>query len=290
MTCTAKRHGTRGAYVAGCRCPEARRANTRYAHERKRRTAKAAFGAAPPYTVPVETARDVLQQLEATGWTRRQIEAASGIKRDRLSRIAGGTARPVSTTVFHSTYRRLDDLRRLPTPIAPSALIDGTGTHRRLQALVTIGYPKCELAQMLGIGRSLQLRDRVTKRNADKVAELYQQLQHTPGPSPAARAYGTRHGWLHPGWWDDDTIDDPTHQPHTSDAPHRHDDIDPIAVDLACAGRDVGRTLTRAERITAVLRLVEDNGYSQPAAARQLGIHERQVARDLAQHGARAAS
>lgn len=286
--CTATRHGTRGAYVsAGCRCPEARAANARYAYERHRRTAKAAHGMADPFTVPVDQAQDVLARLKDAGWTHRQISLASGVKRDRLSRINGNTSRPV-TRVHHSTYAKLARLLEQPAPIPPSALVDGTGTRRRLEALVALGYPKTYLAQLLDVGRALQITAaRVTKRNADKVTALYDQLQHTPGPSDRARAYAAARGWLHPGWWDDDTIDDPTHQPDTTETRHRRDEVDPVAVDLACAGQDIGRPLTRAERITAVLRLTEDERLSQPAAAARLGIHQRQVVRDLADYGPR---
>lgn len=212
--CTAQRHGTRAAYAGdGCRCPEARQANTDYARTRDRRTLHATWGAAPPLSVPVERAQVALNILQKAGWPLRRIVAESGVTRTQLARIRGNTARPV-TTVYWSTYERLTSLiGQDPTPPG-AALVDATGTWRRLEGLIALGYPQTWIAQRLGIGKALQIRhDRVLARTAKAVALLYAELENTKGPSDRTRAMAARKGYLAPGWWDEDTIDDPTYRP-----------------------------------------------------------------------------
>lgn len=213
MTCPAERHDTRAAYTAGCRCPTARAANTAYARQRKRRTAHAVMGGGPPYQVNVEKARAVLETALAAGWTLRQIEATTNLRRDHLARIKGGTSRPVKN-VRWAAYNTLTAVAATPPPNPPGgALIDGTPTHRRIQALIAIGWPKKELARRLGVGRSLQIRtDLVTARTARKVDALYRELAYTPGPSTRARTYAADRGWLSAMHWDD-RIDDLTFHP-----------------------------------------------------------------------------
>jgi hypothetical protein len=156
-----------------------------------------------------------------------------------------------------------------------------TGTHRRIQALGAIGWRAEDIGRRIGTtsrGVSLLLtRDRVYVSTATRVAAVYDQLAAHPGPSARTARRAAAKGWLPPAWWDDDTIDDPTYQPATVDRAH-WTDIDPVAVERACNGEDI--PLTRAERIAAVQRLT-DRGFSQLQTADRLGIHPRQVTRDL---------
>ena len=116
--------------------------------------------------------------------------------------------------------RRLDELvgrpRRVPA----------IGTHRRLQALVAIGWPQYWLAERLGLHRSwvaAKLAHQwVTPAVHARVCRLYNDLWDTP-PTPKtaaernavqrARTYAARHGWTPPLSWDDDTIDNPHARP-----------------------------------------------------------------------------
>lgn len=280
--CTAPRHGTRGAYVVGCRCPEAREANRAYAAMRDRRVLQASYGAADPLSVPVARARVEIARLEAAGWSRRRIEAATGIKRDHLARIAGGTGRPVRRVLW-ATFTALRDLPDAP-PAVGGQLVDAAGTWRRLEALIAIGWPKSHLARELGRGRALQLhRDKVTVRTAQAVADLYDRLSMQPGPSQRARDYARDRGYVPPLGWDDDQLDDPAGAPAPAPAaaPRRTDRfVDPVAVDEAIAGRLPALSLSRAERLDAVRRLHE-RGVPQKQIAARLRMHPRQVVRDL---------
>lgn len=176
----------------------------------------------------------------------------------------------------YRTLLRLDHLHGI------RHTVDATGTQRRLQALTAIGWSDADLGARLGITRSglymLRSREQVYLATRRQVAGLYEQLAETPGGSSRAINRARRNGWLEPKWWDSDLIDDPAYTPPTKDR-RRKTDVDPVAVDLACAGRVV--TLTRAERLTAVSRL-RQQGASLSEIAERLRTSQRHVTRDLA--------
>jgi hypothetical protein len=101
-------------------------------------------------------------------------------------------------------------------------LLDITGTHRRLQALVALGWSLPRLEEAGGF-RPWALRDvmkkrRVTRETAERVDALYREYRdRLPAPATTfekqsvARSLTTakRNGWLPPKAWDDDNIDDP---------------------------------------------------------------------------------
>jgi hypothetical protein len=113
---------------------------------------------------------------------------------------------------------------------------------------------------------------RITSGNALAVAALYAELENTPGPSTAVRTLYRGRGYLPPGWWDPDTIDNPdatpaglTYQP-LGDGPtigvdmHRDDQVailtragltaTQIATQLGCSRKTIVRAIARnaAER------------------------------------------
>lgn len=96
-------------------------------------------------------------------------------------------------------------------------LIDKTGTRRRVQALMRIGWTRAEIATRVGMtpGGLSRLLDpswpTVTVRNAAKVAAVYDELCMTPGPSTCTAGHAKARGYAPPLAWDD--IDDPEEQP-----------------------------------------------------------------------------
>lgn len=157
--------------------------------------------------------------------------------------------------------------------------IDATGTHRRLQALTAIGWTDEALAAQLGVTRGalyqLRQRSKVYRPTERRVSALYNRLWQTPGPSSAARTRAADAGWLPPLWWDDARIDDPTYDPRADvHAPS----VDEVAVARAMRGDRV--PLTRPERLAAVAQLNAE-GTPHREIARRLGVHDRQVLRDL---------
>jgi hypothetical protein len=71
-------------------------------------------------------------------------------------------------------------------------------------------------------------------------------------------------GWLTPGWWDDDSISDPT-----SDPRDLRPVIDEIAIERVLAG-DESVTLTRPERVEAVRQLSRRGAISPTEIATRL--------------------
>jgi hypothetical protein len=99
-------------------------------------------------------------------------------------------------------------------------LVDPTGTRRRLQALHAIGWTAADIGQRLGVTSQRVTaiindhhRRHVHTTTASRVQAVYDQLSMTPGPSLRTRQRATKADWHRPLCWDDDLIDDPTHQP-----------------------------------------------------------------------------
>ena len=109
-------------------------------------------------------------------------------------------------------------------------LIDATGTRRRVQALITLGWTQVFLRERIGVSRQAFHRaltnSRVTAELARQVVALYDEFwARRPYPTevPPVAADNARHqattaGFMGPLAWDDDTIDDPNAMPQT-DAP-----------------------------------------------------------------------
>lgn len=107
---------------------------------------------------------------------------------------------------------------------------DATGTRRRLQALIALGYPAASLARRLEIDpRRVKCIIRGTTATVTSglhatVRHLYDQLwdvrppERTPAErkaAAAARALAASKGWPTPAGLDDDRIDDPAYRPRT---------------------------------------------------------------------------
>jgi transcriptional regulator with XRE-family HTH domain len=94
-----------------------------------------------------------------------------------------------------------------------------TGSARRLQALVAIGYTQAEIARQMGTHESWVSRlvggygRQVNAETVARIKEVYDRLAMTPGPSDRARRHAHKHNWAPPLAWDEDTIDDPAAKP-----------------------------------------------------------------------------
>lgn len=173
---------------------------------------------------------------------------------------------------FQSYYRRRYLNRGAPL------LVDATGTHRRLQALAVIGWGTRQLAEQVGVTptavKQWMRRDRVQPQTAARVAELYDRLWPTPGPSAKAAAWARRQRWAPPLAWDDDSIDNPDARP--AYGWHQPRAFDEIAIERAMHGDPVH--LRPVERAEAVRRLT-DAGYSAAQIGDRLGVDQRSVQR-----------
>ena len=165
------------------------------------------------------------------------------------------TDRSACTAARHgndSAYRqgcRCDDARedkriyrkRLREGRHKPKLVDGAGTARRLQALGAIGWPSTELGARLGVSRiAVQQwrggRRQVNARTATRVAQLYDQLSGTGGPSDYTRTRARSFGWSPPLLWHGVNIDDPTAKPD-EDAPVKTPRVDLGEVEHLRGGR-----------------------------------------------------
>lgn len=229
-----------------------------------------------PYSDQVDAApvRQHVQALLDGGMSVIQIQGLSGVNRTAI-RILLGTFpnRKPSAQVRALTASRL--LRtRLDRGATVDGLVPSTGIRRRLQALQALGYTQADLAARLGYAqgaRALQFarRDLVRAENVHRVADLYDELSDTLGPSSRTRELARGRGWLPPAWWDDETIDDPLAQPEG-------------ARTYVYAGRvlldDV--SLPRSVRVEQMTKL----GLSTAEIATRIGTLERYVRRDRITH------
>lgn len=278
------RHGTRPAYVKDrCRCLACRAANAAASRGRDR---DLTYGRWAPY-VDAERIRDHVAVLREAGIGRLQVAHLAGVNASHLGVILNGRDGYLQQQVRPDTAARILAVQPTPTNRAPNRQVDGTGTRRRLQALVALGWPQSWLADQLhrhptNLRRAVH-SDQVTARTAADVAELYEQLWDTRPPKDTphqrravanALSVAARHHWPTPLAWDD--ID---HDPEPPTPPGAAVDIDEIAIELALTGRSVRlKQLTPAEQDEAV-RLLTERGKSVRDIAEHLTTSTRTVSR-----------
>lgn len=182
--------------------------------------------------VDAAPARARVLGLRAHGIGLREIERRTGIARSALLSLIHGrtpTEGRSGAPCARITQRNHDKIMSIEVPagglshrdpIPDGQMVDAIGTIRRLQALVAFGYPRSHLGRLMGwtggsaslSGNISTLMDptrtpRVRAATARRVAEIFRQLQMTPGPSARARNEGLRRGWELPFDWDEDELD-----------------------------------------------------------------------------------
>lgn len=220
-------HGTYSCYTAdGCRCVPCAAACSTYTEELNRRNA---YGQTP--WVDAGPVRARIADLGREGVGLKTIAARTGISQGTLTKLvygftrSDGTHRPPSERVRRETADAILAVR--PDDRADGVRVDATGTRRRVQALVALGWSVQSIADRSGIDR--QILDRLvmgrwftTGRTVRQVREIYDALSSTTPPetnqrerisASRARRRAEAEGWLLPAWWDDDTIDDPAADP-----------------------------------------------------------------------------
>jgi hypothetical protein len=289
-------HGTRTAYVKDrCRCTDCTAANTAAS---RTVTRARIYGRWQPY-VDAGPVREHIAALRAAGIGVERIAQLAGLSVSHIRELAdhGRGGSPGTQRVRPSTATRIlaiaiDDAHR-----AQHSRVDATGTRRRLQALIAIGWPTELLAAQLGRRPNSLCRsmtgESVTARTAHDVATLFEQLWNNRPPrttseqraaADAARVHAAARGWLPPLAWDDiDT--DPTPPSATASASQRND-MDEIAVERALAGDHITYDdLTKVEQQEVIRRLTA-RGSSIRNIAAQLGTTKRTVSRRRASLGA----
>lgn len=231
-TCPVARHehGHHVTYVIDkCRCRACRDAAAAYENNRNRARA---YGRQS--YVPAGPARAHLLHLGTQGMGWKRVAAAAGLDQSTVWKLIYGDAsrnQAPSKRIRPATQAKI---LAVTLDLAGGALVDGTGTRRRLQALVAVGWSQTRLGERIGMrGGNLNslLHNRrggcVTVATERAVRDLYDELWDTAPPADNrwlaagvthAKNTATRHGWAPPLAWDDDTIDDPTAQPDLGEA------------------------------------------------------------------------
>lgn len=284
-------HGTYVCHVLDrCRCLPCTQARFEYdtdvVHQK-------AYGTWTPF-VPTAPALDHIRALRAAGLGWKRIAAAAGVPASSVYPLLYGRPdRNGGRPRTKSRRRLVDAILAVPMPtladLGATVVVDSTGTRRRLQALMLLGWSIQRIAATRGTGRqrldhALVGRD-VYASTARAVSAAYEALwdqtppQDTTGDRIAAARARNRAraaGWAPPMAWDDDTIDDPTATP-ADPAPQETPGVDHAAIARALAGVPVA--LTRAERCAALAQLVV-HGLDDHQIAARLHTTARTVLRD----------
>ncbi|WP_394275201.1 hypothetical protein [Luteococcus sp.] len=265
-------HGKRSTYVAGCPCVPCREAN---------RVAQADWSRRRLYGVEsslVDAApvREHVRQLMAQGMGWKTITKAAGVSTSTMTNLLYGRNRLLRDGRREPPTQRMrrevaERVMAVELVLADGALVDATGTVRRLQALVAAGTTQAELANRLGMlesnfGRLIHGADaQVTVRTRTMVATLYEQMWNPTHPNPKAVAHARCQGWAPPMAWDDETIDDPKVAPQ-------------------------GVGSSGARRVLDEVAWRRALGEPLEAIARDLGMRIESLERNIARHQARTAA
>ena len=212
--------GQGGCSTGGCTNPPRTRGmcHACYVRWHSRQTA---FGRFESRYVDPEPARKHVQLLQ-NSMSIKAIAAAADVSEAAVKALLVG--RGAGTEPSKRLLRKVaDSLLAVPVPpagtVAPhirdGQKVDGTGTRRRLRALIAAGHSQSDLDMRLGwpagsVNRIVNGRTRaVTARRHRETAALFTALQLVPGNSVQARERALRRRWPLPFQWEEETIDDP---------------------------------------------------------------------------------
>jgi DNA-binding NarL/FixJ family response regulator len=272
-----RRHGTRAAYTQDrCKCPSCQRAN-RTAQQARRRAI--AYGQWHPYA-DAEPVRAHLTQLLDSGISLATIAARASVSRGTLHALLSTPAAATRPRVRAGTAQRI---RQVTALSQHPALVDSTGSKRRLQALIANGWSMARLATHLHCHPSTISRllgSSTVARNIDRaIRDLYTRLADQPVSTSttgertsveAARRYADAHGWATPDQWTDIDHDLRPRSPRVDI------DIDQLAISRVLDGQ--ATQLNHRERRLAT-QLLTAQGLSLRDIAVRLVIHPRTVSR-----------
>lgn len=295
------KHGTRAMYTKhecrGTACREASRV-----YEANRRRARA-YGIEAD-RVDAQPVRDHVEYLRDNGVSYKALSKACGVGRSTIQNMLFGRkdrGHAPYARVARSTAEKILAVKPSLENMSAGRPVDATGTRRRLQALVTIGYSITSLGERLGVSpgnmSEMMQRELVTVATVRKVRALYSELWDKPNQptqwrklsaANRARNYASIHGWLPPMAWDDELIDDPNHvpgvpEPELSKVSRRReafleeveffaaggDQIETIAEALGLSADAVEKRLERYERADLISKIgtAPKRNYSRKAAA-----------------------
>lgn len=245
----ARQHGTNARYhIDACRCRLCTDAANEYGRNMRRQQA---YGRWQPY-VDAQPARDHVTTLRAAGMGPKRIAEVSGVPHGSLAKLLYGDKKrglAPSKRIRPETEAKL--LAVTPDPY-PGGVVDGTGTRRRLRALVALGHTQSYLAQRLGrtptnfyktvhAGPGIGVCEALRHATVELYDELAMILpaQDTPLERRRvrdSREVARRNRWVPPLALDDERLDDPTYKQNR----------EAVSEGLACRG--CGKATTSAKR------------------------------------------
>lgn len=218
-------HGTLSRHKHyGCTCETC---HSNYRTYENRRSRLRGYGIWQPL-VDITPVREHVSNLVAAGYTIRSIWEAASTDAATLQRVLYGP----NKTLRAETAQRLLAVSASDLTLSNYRTIDATGTRRRIQALVAIGWPLTHIARHLGIHprplTNLTRVDRVTLTTARRIEAGYRRLSGLDpnrngvpqNQATTARRTATARGWHGPLAWDD--IDDPAALPEADGVTHIH--------------------------------------------------------------------
>lgn len=259
-------HGTMNGYMNHkCRCDVCKDAATKRARAINRQKA---YGRWENTFVDVAPVREHLKSLQAQGWGAKQIAKQSGVTTSVVSKILfgraksemvqGKTTRPKHVTkILRENADKLLALEFSPLASSDGTLVAARGAHRRIQALMCLGYSLKYQAEYIGWtgGNFVQVlnRQRIDAATFKKIADMFADLEMTrrvetdhQGRSAVTRAlnFAKKHKFVPPAAWDNIDLDDAPAQPEVDKAY-----VDEAKFDLVITGQKV--ELTKAEKVAA---------------------------------------
>lgn len=203
-------------------CEQARRD---YARNRARLIA---YGQWNPW-VDAEPVRLHVKEIQAAGIGLPHLAIVSGVGQATLNRLIygePGCSRPPTRKMRPWVAEQILAVTTASGALAGRVRVDATGTRRRLQALVSLGWTLEQLGKGIGASASAVYRalqsETVKAARASSVADLYERLwdkrpilvtTNDKSNATRARRLAAARGWAPPMAWDDDTIDDPNAEP-----------------------------------------------------------------------------
>lgn len=209
---------------------------------------------------------------------------AAGITIHRVAAITGITFQNVRSFTQHGYGNTAPRRRRVTPQVAAKILavnlidhtpgnVNSTGSRRRLQALVAIGWPSIYVARHAGIDpanrNAIVARPTIRATTAQKFAAAYDEMRHQkpgrrgvrPVSIKRAKQQAAANRWPPPTYWDQcGAIDDPHWSPDYK--------------------------VTRAEILAEEARwLITTAGLTRTEAALRLGKDRSYIDRVLADHG-----
>ncbi|GAA3851902.1 hypothetical protein GCM10023084_02640 [Streptomyces lacrimifluminis] len=252
-----------------CPCPPCARRTAEY-HQTRRRLI--AYGQWQPY-VDAEPVRQHVHMLRTYSLGVPRVRQLSGVSGGSMTKLLyGANGRPPSQRVRTLTADRVTAVRPSLDLVLPTALVDGTGTRRRLRALTVMGWPQREIGRRLGVDRKTvneqvnAVKATTYGSTARAVRDLYDRLWDADpvvlGVDPRwiaeSKASAAKRRWAPPAAWDDDYIDSPAAVP------------------------DLGEKVSAYAALSEnALWLMNEQGYTREQAAHRLGITGRHLERAL---------